>query len=83
MRIKKRKGKTDAGHQICKNCRKDFNENENFSWKCRTHRSDYSVVDDLWWCCLAKGPDTKGCKQSKHEAIPEDEDEDDRANEKN
>ena len=36
----------------------------------------------MWWCCLAKGQDTKGCKQSKHEPIPEDEGESDQENDK-
>ena len=72
MRIKKiksRKGKIDAGVQTCLNCKKEYKEDENFNWKCRTHRGEYSEQDDLWWCCLKKGFDTVGCRTSKH--IPE------------
>ena len=61
---------------MCKNCKKEYKDNENFSWKCRTHRSEYSKEDDLWWCCLKKGIDNKGCKLQKHECL-EDEDDDD------
>ena len=74
-KLKLRKGtKIDPRNQTCKNCRKDYDENQNFSWKCWTHRSEYSEEDDLWWCCLAKGIEAKGCKMSKHEPIPEDDD---------
>ena len=74
-RIKQRKGKSDQGYLTCKNCRKDFQESQNFSWKCCTHRSEYSKEDDLWWCCLKKGVEQKGCKLQKHEPLDEDEDE--------
>ena len=50
----------------CVNCKKDYNENQNFNWKCRTHRGEYSEQDDLWWCCPKKGVETLGCRTSKH-----------------
>lgn len=74
-KIKARKGKLDTGIKMCKNCKKDYKENENYSWKCRTHRSEYSQEDDLWWCCLKKGND-KGCKLQKHESLDDEEDDD-------
>lgn len=61
---------------MCKNCKKEYKDNENFSWKCRTHRSEYNKEDDLWWCCLKKGMDNKGCKLQKHECLEDEEDED-------
>lgn len=62
---------------MCKNCRKDFIETENFSWKCRTHRCEYAAEDDLWWCCLKKGFNSVGCKLQKHEALDNSSDEED------
>ena len=43
---------------------------------CRTHRSEYSTEDDLWWCCLKKGFKSPGCKLQKHEVFENDEEED-------
>jgi len=37
----------------CKNCQKDYLENENFNWSCRTHQSDYG--GEIWWCCGKTG----------------------------
>lgn len=68
---------------MCKNCKKEYKENENYKWKCRTHRSEYSKEDDLWWCCLKKGIDNKGCKLQKHECLEDEEDEDIEEKEKN
>jgi len=75
-KIKLKKGKIDTGIKMCKNCKKEYKDNENFSWKCRTHRSEYSKEDDLWWCCLKKGMDNKGCKLQKHESLEDEDDED-------
>ena len=57
---------------MCKNCRQDFYEENNFSWVCKTHRSEYSAEDDLWWCCLKKGFKSPGCKLQEHQAIEND-----------
>ena len=74
-KLKSRKGKIDLGLKTCKFCTKDFLEDENFLWSCRTHRGDYSNLDDIWWCCGKKGKQQPGCKKQKHEQKEDDEDE--------
>jgi len=41
-KMKTNKGRLQDGQKICSNCNKDYFENQNFSWKCRIHKSDYS-----------------------------------------
>ena len=65
---------------MCINCKKEYNEKENFNWSCRTHPYDYN--GEMWWCCGKRGKDQPGCKYSKHET-KEDEDEEEDADEKN
>jgi hypothetical protein len=40
-------------------CGKDYIDQENFNWSCRTHKSDFS--GELWWCCGKKIKDALGC----------------------
>ena len=47
-------------------CGKDYIDQENFNWSCRTHKSDFS--GELWWCCGKKIKDALGCQFGKHEA---------------
>ena len=74
--MKTNKGRLQDGQKICSNCNKDYFENQNFSWKCRIHKSDYSDEMQVWWCCGKKGRDSPGCKFGKHEC-KDDEDSDD------
>ena len=62
-KLKMRKGKDDIGFKSCKWCNKEYDEKTNFNWSCRTHRGDYSEVDDIWWCCGKKGKNQPGCKK--------------------
>lgn len=39
--------------KMCKKCNKEYKETENFSWKCRTHWSEFG--GELWWCCGKSG----------------------------
>ena len=66
-KIKKNKGKLIEGHYMCVNCNKEYNEKDNFAWKCRTHKSDFSEETNYWWCCGKLGKEQPGCKFSKHE----------------
>lgn len=75
-KLKNRKGKVDLGLKTCRWCSREFHEKENFSWKCRTHRGEYSTEDDMWWCCGKMGKDCPGCKFSKHEEKEDEDDED-------
>ena len=54
-KLKARRGKIDIGLKSCRYCSKEFIEDENFAWSCRTHQGDYSELDDIWWCCGKKG----------------------------
>eukprot|EP00392_Amoebophrya_sp_AT5.2_P004005 g4010.t1 len=52
--------------KTCKNCGKEYMENQNFNWSCRTHSSEFG--GELWWCCGKSGITALGCKFSKHES---------------
>jgi len=52
--------------KICRKCHKEYNENANFNWSCRTHQSDFGGV--MWWCCGRKNKEDPGCKFSRHES---------------
>ncbi|CAD7964134.1 unnamed protein product [Amoebophrya sp. A25] len=72
QRLKKyRRLKVDE-HKTCKNCNKDYMENENFNWSCRTHQSEFG--GEMWWCCGKIGKEAIGCKFSKHESKDDEED---------
>ncbi len=50
IKLRKRKNAgTNTDSQFCKNCKKEYNEAENFNWSCRTHVGEWG--GDLWWCC--------------------------------
>ena len=74
-KLKLRRGKFDIAQKVCKNCGKDYVENENYNWSCRVHLSEYS--GEIWWCCGKEGRDQLGCKYSKHESKEEEEEEED------
>ena len=74
QKLIQRKGKFDSGLQTCKKCSKEFNENENYNWSCRTHQSEYS--GEMWWCCGKTSREALGCKYSAHESKDDDEDDD-------
>ena len=72
-RIKKlrtRKGK-DIGLKVCKNCGREYMENENYNWSCRIHMGEWS--GELWWCCGKPNKDQPGCKYSQHESKEDEE----------
>jgi hypothetical protein len=73
LKLFKKKGAkmNDTLIKQCKLCGKEYNENENFSWKCRTHWSAYG--GELWWCCGKRGKHQKGCKLGKHQCIDDEE----------
>lgn len=50
--------------KYCTNCKKDFNENENYNWSCCVHRSEWG--GDMWWCCGKTKQTAQGCKFMKH-----------------
>ena len=39
IKMKNRRLKTDIEEKMCKKCAKEYTENENFNWSCRTHPS--------------------------------------------
>jgi len=57
---------------VCKNCGKEYNEDANFNWSCRTHHSTFS--GEMWWCCGKTKKEAPGCKYSKHKERRENED---------
>ena len=52
--------------KICKNCKKDFKDADNFNWSCRVHQSQWS--GEMWWCCGKTSVNAPGCKFGKHKA---------------
>ena len=78
-KLKLRKGKGDQTLKMCKLCNKEYKETENFSWKCRTHWSEFG--GELWWCCGKSGFNQPGCKLSKHECVDDVDVEDDEEDE--
>ena len=69
----KNRRNVDLNQKICKNCSKEYLENENYNWSCRTHRSEFG--GEMWWCCGKTSKDAPGCKFSKHETKDEEEEE--------
>ena len=72
VRLLAKKGNFNSGKKTCKNCTKEFSEQENFNWSCRMHQSDWG--GEMWWCCGKRGKDQPGCKFSKHENKEDDKD---------
>ena len=70
IKLRERRGLFVRNLQVCKNCGKEYNEEANYNWSCRTHHSQFS--GEMWWCCGKNGKDQPGCKFSKH-ASKEDE----------
>lgn len=56
--------RTEQEEQTCKFCGRVFFESENYSWSCKTHKSDFG--GKIWWCCGKEGKDSKGCMLKKH-----------------
>lgn len=75
LRKKKHTG-VYANSQFCKNCKKEYNESENFNWSCRTHLGEWG--GDLWWCCGKTNQRAPGCKYQKHQSKEDAEEADER-----
>ena len=82
LKLKNRKGKVDQGIKMCKNCGREFHNENNFNWSCRVHRTP-EYGGEMWWCCGKRGADVPGCKFSRHETKEDDDDEDDEDKERN
>ena len=84
MKLKMQKLKNrravDFDQKVCKNCGKEYRQNENFNWSCRTHRSEWG--GEMWWCCGRQKREAPGCKYAKHETKDDDEDEKEKQEEK-
>lgn len=63
-RLRTKKGKMESGIKTCGVCGKEFSDQENFNWSCRTHQSEYS--GEMWWCCGKLNKHDPGCKSGKH-----------------
>lgn len=66
--------RVDYGGKVCINCKRDYKDDENFNWSCRTHYSQWS--GEMWWCCGKTHKEALGCKFAKHVPLKDDEDED-------
>lgn len=64
------------GIKTCQNCRRDYTEQRNFNWSCRTHQSEYS--GEIWWCCGKADKHDAGCKFGKHVTQKDTDDESDK-----
>ena len=56
--------KTSSDEKFCAICFQVYNDQENFNWSCRTHKSQ--LTEDRYWCCNGEGKDAPGCIVSKH-----------------
>ena len=82
----KRRRNVDLNQKICKNCAKEYLENENYNWSCRTHRVSIAIHNliqseyggEMWWCCGKTQKDAQGCKFAKHESKDDEDDEKDK-----
>lgn len=52
--------------RVCVNCKKLYNEEENFNWSCKVHTSQFG---EFWWCCGKTDKNALGCKALKHESM--------------
>lgn len=50
---------------MCKYCKQEFFEDENFNWSCCSHPSEWGGT--MYWCCGAKEKSRIGCFKRKHE----------------
>ena len=73
IKLRERRGLFVKNLQVCKNCGKEYNEDANFNWSCRTHHSQFS--GEMWWCCGKTKKEAPGCKYSKHKVREENEEE--------
>ena len=71
QKMKNKRLRVDINQKICKKCGKDFLENENYNWSCRTHPSEYNAM--YWWCGKTK-KDAQGCTIGKHESRDDEDD---------
>lgn len=71
--MKNRRLKTDIEEKMCKKCKLEYVEKENYNWSCRTHSSTYG--DYMWWCCGKTSKEALGCIYSKHVCKDDDEEE--------
>ena len=47
QKLRNKRMRVDVNQKLCKKCGKDFLENENYNWSCRTHTSEFNV---MYWC---------------------------------
>eukprot|EP00347_Sterkiella_histriomuscorum_P006658 403351927 len=66
---KKRYVGGNINSNFCKNCKKEYADNENFNWSCRTHLGEWG--GDIWWCCGKISQKAPGCKYQKHQSKEE------------
>ena len=59
--------------KYCKNCGKEYTEQENYNWTCRVHKSEWN--EEIYFCCGKTAEASLGCRFSKHES-KDDEEED-------
>lgn len=67
MRTRSKKSKvlrSESQEKFCAMCFQVYNEQENFNWSCKTHKS--KLCNDRYWCCNGIGKDAPGCLLSKH-----------------
>lgn len=46
QRLKNKRLRVDVNQKLCKKCGREFLENENYNWSCRTHTTEYGI---MWW----------------------------------
>lgn len=69
--MKNRRIKTDIEEKMCKKCKNEYTEKENFNWSCRTHQSAYG--ESMWWCCGKERKEAAGCIFGKHQSKDDEE----------
>jgi hypothetical protein len=72
-KLKNKRFKIEDNQKICKKCGKEYLDNENYNWSCRTHLSEWG--GEMWWCCGKDVKDALGCKFGKHECKEDEDDE--------
>jgi hypothetical protein len=73
IKLREKRGMFVKNLQVCMNCAKEYSEDANFNWSCRTHHSEYS--GEMWWCCGKTKKEALGCKFKKHKVRSEQEEE--------
>ena len=71
--LKARSNPMQAEQKTCRKCQKEYVENENYNWSCRTH--PYEWGGEMWWCCGQDNVRAAGCLFRKHEPKEDEEEE--------